>query len=161
MARRVVITPHEAFGPIVFGMSTAQVEEAVGRPDVILPGWNPELHPSYHYKRLGNVGFSAEGRCFWVGSFPRHVEAVVDGLPLVGRFDEIVGSLTEAGHELLEGDIELGEYGFTYCPSLGIMIGRENPESGPHKVDTVAAWGPGYWESQPGPSPHERAMRRH
>lgn len=84
----------------------------------------------------------------------------MDGLPLVGRFDEIVGSLTEAGHELLEGGIELGEYGFTYFPSLGIMIGRENPELDPQKVDTVAAWGPSYWESQRGPSPRTSARSR-
>jgi hypothetical protein len=77
------------------------------------------------------------------------VTVIVEAIPLVGSFDDMVDSLTTAGYEVAHARPDWVDLGSAYCDELGIVIKRADPHTEPQKVDTVGAWGLGYWERWP------------
>jgi len=135
------IRPYQSFGPVRFGLTRKEVIGVLGPPDFTHPRTG-----GLWYDRFGiNVGCDRNGRCNWMASGPPCVP-IVEGMRLVGRFDDVVSALGERGYKVRHGRSEEADRGSAYCDALGIYFGREDADD--QRIDTVAVWARGYWEGE-------------
>lgn len=123
-------------------MSQKEILTTLGQPDV-----DPAVTGQLIYRDLGlTVAFDATGGAGWVASNFPPCEPIVEGFRLVGPYDEVTAVLSSRGYQLRQGLAEEADHGSTYCDSLGLYIGRVDPEA--NHIDTIGAWREGYWEAE-------------
>ena len=130
-------------GPIEFGIARHEVVRALGPPDVVF------TNLSLHYRGFGNLGFDAADRLCFVGTSPRDVTLVIDGLRIEGSVRQVEALLATHGHELAHGRPDAVDGDFSYCDALGLKLGRADRQTLDGPLNAVCVWVPSYWEAQP------------
>lgn len=131
----LLVEPFESVGPIKFGMSKTDVEQALGRAD-------RQIDSYLWYAELGLKIELCSDRCVFVESALRRVVLIVRGIRLEGSLERLVeqfvsvGATPSFGSGANRGAVDIFDW--------GISLWREDDE--PAEIDTAAAWERGYWE---------------